>query len=446
MTTPKGEKEIKIEGEAKSAEELQRPTPDVEADFEALLKDYGVPEKAALIVTKHIADTGSDRVFESPMELLEKLAKFPRQIPPVTRKNILDHWIAQNKIPVPEEYETEAEKPAEEIRRRGAKVEKEEAKYAVDTDTGAIRVASTTDKTALTWDEAEKLSQKTEKKLAEKTKKESEKGEKKVTYVYDSDAKTVRMAKEGETGGTLEQAKELKKMAEEGKGKGEEESPFIVGEEGLWMLNPKARITGLELMAFESIRKAQERGEPVDPIEMLGKAGEKMKIYREALGGGEGKLPEWMTDPVKFIETVERISGGGKGDEALKQQVTSLEKTLTDMREQRYKEQIESQQKAISTLTDKVGELSDLVADLKRPVTGRTEMDLLHEVATEGIGVIKTELPGFRRDIRDALAGGALPAPKTAKEREDRTAKLRQAVQTDKEVEEIGRRLFFGEG
>lgn len=46
MTTQKGEKEIEIEDEAKPAEELRRPTPDVEADFEALLKDYGVPEKA----------------------------------------------------------------------------------------------------------------------------------------------------------------------------------------------------------------------------------------------------------------------------------------------------------------------------------------------------------------------------------------------------------------
>jgi len=39
MITQKGEKEIKIEGEDKPAEELRRPTPDVEADFEALLKE-----------------------------------------------------------------------------------------------------------------------------------------------------------------------------------------------------------------------------------------------------------------------------------------------------------------------------------------------------------------------------------------------------------------------
>ena len=493
MTTQKGEKETKIEGEAKPTEELRRPTPDVEADFEALLKDYGVPEKAALIVTKHVADTGSDKVFERPMELLEKLAKFPRQIPPVTRKNILDHWIAQNKIPVPEEYEDEAEKPAEEIRRRGAKEGKEEAKYSVDPETAAIRVATTTDKTALTWDEAEKLSQKVEKKQEEKDKKV----ERKVAYVYDTDTNTVRMAREGELGGTMEQAKELKKMAEESKGE-EPESPFIADEKGNWTLNPKAKVTGVELMAFETIRKAQEKGEPVDPIDALSQAAEKMKAFREALGGtgaqmpewisdpvkfletvrgvsgtgegkglpewmsnplefiktvqgitgaGEGKsLPEWMSDPAKFLETIRNLSGGDKGDEALKQQVASLEKTLTDLREDRYKEQIEEQKKQLGTLTTSISDLKDQVADLNKPATGRSEMDILHEIATEGIGVLKTELPGFRRDVKDALGSTVLPPAKSAGERKERTTKLRQAVEKDKNIEEIGRRLFFNEG
>ena len=446
MPNGKAPGEIKIEGEAKPAEELRRPTPDVEADFEALLKDYGVPEKAALIVTRHIADTGSDKVFERPMELLQKLAKFPRQIPPVTRKNILDHWIAQNKIPVPEEYEAEAEKPAEEIRRKGAKEEKEEAKYAVDTETGAIRVATTTDKTALTWDEAEKLSQKIEKKQEVKAKKEAEKGERKVAYVYDEERGVVRMAREGEIGGTLEQAKELKRMAGEGKGEGAGESPFITDAEGNWILNPKARVTGIELMALESIRRAQERGEAVDPEEVMEKTAQRFKLYREVFGG-EGKgTPEWMADPAKFIEMVEKISGGGKGDEALKQQVASLEKTLAEMREERYKEQIDSQQKQIGTLANKVSELTDVVVDLKRPVTGRTEMDIIHEIAAEGIGLAKSELPGFRRDIKEALAGTALPGPKSERERQEAKTKLRQAVETDKDIEEIGRRIFFGEG
>ncbi|GAI77854.1 unnamed protein product, partial [marine sediment metagenome] len=226
---------------------------------------------------------------------------------------------------------------------------------------------------------------------------------------------------------------------------GEEESPFITDEHGNWTLNPKAKVTGVELMALESIRKAQERGEPVDPIEAMAQAADKIKIFQDTLGGGGRALPDWMTDPAKFIETVERISGGGKVDEALKQQVTGLEKTLADMREDRYKEQIESQKQEIKTLGGKVGELTDRVADLGKPATGRTEMDILHEIASEGIGVLKTELPGFRRDIKEAIGSTVLPPAKSADERKQRTTKLRQAVETDSEIEEIGRRLFFSE-
>ncbi|GAH66519.1 unnamed protein product, partial [marine sediment metagenome] len=106
--------ELKIEdkgggaSEAGSVPEEERVTPDVEADFLGLLKDYGVAEKAAKIVTKHIAETGTENVFEDPTQLLEKLVKFSRQIPPVTRKNILDHWTTARKIPVPEGFEKEA--------------------------------------------------------------------------------------------------------------------------------------------------------------------------------------------------------------------------------------------------------------------------------------------------------------------------------------------------
>ena len=384
-----------------------------------------------------------DHCAKGDLENLEDVEKklYEMGLHPSLRNQVINFWAAEIKQPVPEKLQKRLTEERGLKPRGGAEGEKEPEKYSVDTETGAIKVASTTDKTALTWDEAEKLSKNIKSELASK----AEKGEKKVTYVYDSDAKTVRMAKEGEIGGTLDQAKELKKMAEESKGKGEEESPFITDEHGNWTLNPKAKVTGVELMALESIRKAQERGEPVDPIEAMAQAADKIKIFQDTLGGGGRALPDWMTDPAKFIETVERISGGGKVDEALKQQVTGLEKTLADMREDRYKEQIEGQRQEIKTLGGKVGELTDRVADLSKPATGRTEMDILHEIASEGIGVLKTELPGFRRDIKEAIGSTVLPPAKSADERKQRTTKLRQAVEADEDIEKIGRRLFFSE-
>ncbi|MBA7584624.1 hypothetical protein ES708_26581 [subsurface metagenome] len=410
---------------------------DIQEQFLELLKKY--PVKNSETVVDYVTSQG-ETVLEDPEKLAQALSEC--EISPVRRRQVLKHWFAEKGVEVTPELlkkvtlPPERRKEAEELAK--AEAESKKAKYSVDEDTGATKVATTGEK-ALTWPEAEKLSKQIKKEVAER-----EKG-KEVKYVYDSDAKTVRMAKGGEIGGTLEQAKELKKMAGEGKGQEGEESPFIQDKDGNWALNPKARVTGVELMAIESIRKAQERGEPADPVEALSQAAEKMKVFREALGGTGAQLPDWMTDPAKFIETVERISGGGKADEGLKQQVTNLEKTLTDMREDRYKEQIEGQRQEIKTLGGKVGELTDRVADLSKPATGRTEMDILHEVATEGIGVLKSELPGLRKDVKEALGSAVLPPAKSTEERKERTTKLRQAVETDEDIEKIGRRLFFSE-
>ncbi len=402
-TTQKSDSEIKITGEAEPTKELRRATPDVESDFEALLKDYGLAEKAAVIITKHIADTGTGKIFESPMELLQKLAKFPRQIPPVTRKNILDHWIAQNSIPVPKEYEADADKPAEELRRRGPKEEAEESKYAVDTDSGQIRVASTTDKTALTWDEADKLSKNIEKKSAEKERKSAERGVTKVAYIYDSVDKVVRMAKEGEQGGTLEQAKELKNMAEEGK-----------------------------------------KGEPPDPLEAMAQSAERVEALRKVFGGGS-TLPAWMTDPAVFITTVKGIAGGTEGDSASKAALAAMQKTIEEMKEDRWQAQFDAQQKQLQDLTGVLNKTLEAIGDMKKDRVGRTEMDIIHEIADKGIELAKTELPGLRRDIKEAISSIAPPPGKTFEQREDRKKKFRQAIDTDQEIEELGRRVFFTE-
>ena len=247
--------------------------------------------------------------------------------------------------------------------------------------------------------------------------------------------------------------KDLKEMADEGKVSGVPE----------WMTDPIEFINTVKTITTPETKGAGTMGEIVIALKNLKEMADEGKVsevpewvsdpvkfletVRGVSGGGEGKsLPDWMSDPAKFIETVERISGGGKGDEALKQQVASLEKILTDMREDRYKEQIDSQKQQMGVLTTKVVELTDRIADIGKTAIGRTEMDILHELATEGIGVLKTELPGFRRDIKDAIGSTVLPPGKSAEERKERTTKLRQAVEKDKNIEEIGRRLFFSEG
>lgn len=410
---------------------------DIQQQFLDLLKKY--PVKSPELIVDYISSQG-ETVLEDPEKMAVALSEC--EITPVRRRQILKHWFADKGVTVPDEMLNRAGLPRDKAKEAEEKSKAEEdskkSKYSVDEDTGAIKVATSGEK-ALTWPEAEKLSKTIKKEIAERDKGGG------VKYVYDTSSKAVRMAKQGEIGGTLQEAKELKQMAEEGRDKEGEESPFVTDAEGNWTLNPKAKVTGLELMAMDAIRKGQERGEAVDPIEALSQATAKMKSIKEAMGAKEQQLPEWMTDPIKLIETMQRLSGGDKGDEALKQQVADLQKTLVDMKEERFKNTIEEQNRQILALAGTINSLKEEMANIGKAAVGRTELDILHEVATEGLNLAKIELPGFRKDMKDVLASSGLPAPKSTAERKSKMSEVREAVQKDKEIETIGRSLFFSE-
>lgn len=440
MAKAKKEEESKPGTGSQQEEEDIRTTPDVEADFSSLLKDYGLKENKADVITSFIAHTGTPQVFERPMELVQKLAQFPRDIAPVTRKTIIDHWIGEKNIPIPEGYAEEAEKPAEEIRARGGKAPTEEAKFSVDPATGNIRVVITTDKAALTWDQADILSKDIQAKLETQEKKAAQKSERKVTYVYDDESGQVRMAKADEVGGTLEQAKELKKLAEGGK-KDSEADRWMMDNEGNWVPNPKTPHSFQEMMAYETIQKSRGTGQPLDPIEAMAQAGERVKLFREAMGISTDR-PDWMSDPVKFFQTMQALSGGGKGDEDLKKEITQLQTAITEMREEGRQRQIDALATQNAELTRKIDALNSRLEDQDKRTTGSTEIDLLRDVATKGfeeIGHLRQDLRSFGGDV---MGGTRLPRPKTPEEKEEQTARIRQAVDEDREIQELGQGIW----
>ncbi|MBA7696871.1 hypothetical protein ES703_105524 [subsurface metagenome] len=234
-----------------------------------------------------------------------------------------------------------------------------------------------------------------------------------MTYVYDTVDRVVRMAKEGEVGGTMEQAKELKKMAEES-GKGAEESPFILDPESGWSLNPKARVTGVELMALDAIRRAHESGTPVDPLEALSQAATKMKVFREALGSGTAELPEWMRDPLQFQKTIQELSP--KGDnEALKE----LKEELTKLREDQHQAELKRRDEQITDLTTvvqgyrgEVGKLRDEI-EKNKMATGRTAYDLLGDLVKK-----VPDKDDVRAMVLEAVGKGPKLLPRGTGERE----------------------------
>jgi len=400
-----------------------REVPIVEDDFALLLRKFKIKADLAANIAENISHTGGATVFEEPELLLKRMASWSSDIPPGKRKNIMEQWFAERQIGIPPEVQQKAGMTKEQL----GKVEEET------------------------------------------------KGSAEVRYVYDESAHIVRMAKKDERGGTLSQAKELLKMADEREKEGTE-SPFMQDGEGRWVLNPKARVTGVELMAVQFMQQAQQKGEPVDPITAMTRAAETWKTLREGLGGGPSTQPAWMTDPVAFVGAIKTITGqeglgGGAsaqpawmtdpaefitmikaitgeagGDSALKEALAEMRHSVDEMKEQRYQDQFTGQQKQIHDITNILKQTLDTIADLKKGSVGRSEMDIIHEVATGGMDFLKTELPGMRRDIKEAFSSAGLPAPKSGEEREVRKKQTRKALQTDQAIEEIGKRMFFPQG
>ncbi len=401
----------------------EREVPIVEEDFATLLQKYKIKGDLAANIAEHISHTGGPSVFEKPELLLKGLVAWSSDIAPAKRKLIMERWFAERQIDISSEVQQKAGMTTEQIQ-----------KGEVGTKEGT-----------------------------------------EVRYVFDEEKRVVRMAKKDEGGGTLSEAKELLKMADE-RDKEEVESPFIQNEEGRWVLNPKARVSGVELMAVQFMQQAQAKGEPVDPIEAMTRAAETWRTLREGLGGGASALPTWMTDPVAFVaaiktitgreglgggasalpawmtdplafvQAIKTISGDTGGDSTLKEALATMQKSMDELKEQRWQDQFTGQQKQIQDLANVLKQTLDTISDLQKGRTGRTEMDIIHEIATEGLGFIKTELPGVRKDIREAIGSTGLPPGKTAEEREGRKQRVKGALKTDQEIEEVGKRLFFPQG
>ena len=509
MTT-KAKEEPTMEPEDPTDEEGKEQFPTDTAALRDDLKAFGV--RASNRVASYLAQGNLEDAFWLDKALSDMNVDVNQKRP------FIKYWLKKKGSAIPEELDhklnpKETRKEAEEA----DKAEVARSKYSVDEETGAIKVAVTSEK-ALTWVEAEKLSRAIKKEKAEGQRVRP------VSYVFDTTTGQVRMAAEGEKGGTLEQARQLKQMAEESRKEGAE-SPFSMDKDGNWILNPKATITGLELMAFEGIKSAQSRGESVNPIMQMASAAETMKVYKEAFGGKD-RTPEWMSDPVKLIEVVRNL-GGGSGDGAratpewmsdplkliqiiksfssegeggkqpewmsdpiklievvrslsadaagsadakpdwmsdpikliqvmksletkdesasvLKDELSGLKQALESMKEDRHREQLALQQDQIRQLSDGLKEMSNKISEVGRNIGSRNEIDIIDGIARDGIGFFKQELPLLRKDVRDAIGSTIMPGPKTVTERVARKEVFRNAIQADKNLEEMGKRLFLG--
>lgn len=394
--------------------EAERETPDAQADFEVLLKDYGIKEKRAGPIAKYIADTGSANVFENPEELLRKLAAFPRDIAPVTRRTVLEHWTAMRNIPTSPELFEQAETSAEDLRltkkqkeEESQKREEASQKYTVD-DEGNINVATKDQRPALDWDEAEMLSKRRQKAVEERRKKE--------------------------------------------KGSDDKPSPFITTSDGEWTINPDAKLGLMEIMAWEGYQRGKGKGEDTDPLEYLARTGERLAALREALGIKGAGSGEGEGGLVHTLNTLNALGLLRPDDSGLKENLATMRQAIETLREERRKAELEAieerhkaemvkrdaqLQRATETIERVSGAIKSLQDQMERGQRAKSEYDILSDI----ISAAKGEIAGFRGDIR-ALLGSRKQLPPPRETAEAMTAEIKNMNEMDALAEE----LWFKEG
>jgi len=388
---------------------------DTQLQFLELIKKY--PVKNPETVVDYVSSQG-ETVLEEPTELAQALSEC--EITPVRRRQILKHWFANQGVDVPEPILKQATMSTENKAIVAERETKREEKYSVDTETGAIKVASTTDKTALTWDEAEKLSAKIKKDIEEREKREAK--------------------------------AEAKEKAEAKAGEGDKEPPFILNGEGNWILNPKAKMTGMDLLAYDALTRSQAKGETRTPLEILKDQAKDIETLRSVFGaGGGGRGPiDSVEDLIKLKSLLgadedtkallsgiyKRLSEGGEGKgesedvKALRDELKDLNKKLEEKEREKLTDQITGLQNEMSSIR---GELTK----------ARTEASAKNEygIMSEGLKVVDRRL-GAMENVFQGIFGKRAPLLGAGEKRE-LTEAISKEAKAEAELEELADKVFY---
>ncbi len=337
---------------------------------------------------------------------------FEMGLHPSLRNQVINFWASEIKKPVPQTLqkrlaEERGTKPREE--NEGSE---EAEKYSVDTDSGAIKVASTSDKRALTWDEAEKL------------------------------------------------AKEMKKDIEARAGN-EKEPAFVLGEQGAWTVNPKAKVGLGEFAVYQMYQDSLRRGDPIDPIEELARREEASAHLKEAMGikavGGDTEMG--MIDKLDKLGMLKKSEGGEGGlltllnsmgllkkpgeEDAGSQKIGALETQIKELAESLHKQEME-------TIKNAVVNLSTQLTELRKDMATGTQLEGRYALLEKTITTIDNQLSGIRTDVKPIIigltsgSGGAEPAKKSPEAKARLSKGLKEAVAQEKEAKALEDELLFG--
>lgn len=374
--------------------------PIVQEEFANFLRKYKVSKGGEMCdtIAENIGETGGADVFEDPEVLAKGLGSWSEYIGAPLRKQILQHWFAKKHIEVPPE---------------------------------ALETAGVTAKTEATT-----------KKKIEAQKKVVE-GTVWTVEVDDKGMPKIRMIKEaGEPGTTLEEAtKAAKQIAKEFGG---EESVVVYNESlGKHLPNFKSDFVknnlGVAWAAAKQMDQAVAAGEPIDPmdtfLEQMGKI-EEMKVLvgagrkePEAKGSigelvsaikelrtmsGEGKeMPEWMRDPFKFQELIQKLVPKGDTDtlKEVRSELTQMREALHESELKHKDEQIADMATAMQGYRSEVSKLRDDI-EKNKMITGRSAYDLIGDLINK-----VPDKEDIRHMVTEAVGKGPKLLPRGATER-----------------------------
>jgi len=403
----------------KGNNEAEVEIPQDKLAFNELLKKFKIGLKGDFYetITDDIATTGGEMVFEKPDLLANKLLDWHSHIDGPTRRKLLKYWFTQKGVTVPEEIEEEAGMTTSEREKKKTEdAEKEEAerrrseKYSVDRETGDITVATKDEPNPLSWGEAEKLSSKIKKSIEDREKKEAKAGE------------------------------------------GDKEPPFTIDSEGNWQLNPKAKIGGMELLAFEAVRKSGEQGESLDPFEVMKERARDVETMRTVFGagGGGGGLSELTETLLKLKELTgadedtknllagiyKKLSEGGEG-KGESEEVKGLSERVDKLVAELQQKELEKRDEQIERITT---ELSNLRGEIARQSEKGKATDE-YGIMSEGLRVVDRRLGAIESTIQGIF--GKRPGLLPAGQRKEITEAIGEEAKGETELDQLAEVVFY---
>lgn len=387
---------------------MSNEVPDEAKAFAELLRKFGVGVKGAITaetIAENIQQTGGEFVFEDPDKLAERLSTWHEYIPPVRRRQIIEHWFAQKSIPV----SPEAFKKASAT---GAEIKKQEE---------------------------------------EKRRKEEEEEEKKAKFAVDEKTGVIRQAREGEKPLTLSEAKALSAeiKGELSKEKTTEEPPFIQDAEGNWLLNPKARITGLDLLAYEALSKSQKAGEKRSPFEILKEEAETIQTLKAIFGGAETMGVKEFTDTIKALKELSSADEETKGllsgiykllkeeREKPSNEIVALKEEINRLKSELERKERERLEERLKGIQDEVTRLRGELARTREEAKTRGEYDIMFE----GLKIIDRRASEIQGLLQTIL--GRTPPPLGEETKKLLIEGISEEAKRTREIEELGEKIFF---